>query len=60
MTNFNSDLIAGAALMTGIFCFVSGEFILSTVIFASLSVYFNIGINHAPKQPGKKLPLNIS
>ena len=42
MNDFKKDLIMGLIFITGIYGFISGEFILSTVLFAGATIYSNI------------------
>ena len=45
MTNLNRDITTGVLFIAGIWGFISGQFIISTVLFAGASVLSNI----APK-----------
>jgi hypothetical protein len=42
MNSFNKDVIIGLLFITGIWSFISGQFIVSTVVFASAAIYSNI------------------
>ena len=42
MNNFNKDIIIGLIFIAGIWSFISGQFIISTVLFASAAIYSNI------------------
>jgi hypothetical protein len=42
MTNFNNDIIIGLMFIGGIWSFLSGQFIISTVLFAGAAIYSNI------------------
>jgi hypothetical protein len=42
MSNLKKDLIVGFMFIAGIGSFISGQFILSTVIFAVAAIYSNI------------------
>jgi hypothetical protein len=42
MNNFNKDIIIGLMFIAGIGSFVSGQFIISTVLFAGAAIYSNI------------------
>ncbi|NOT83309.1 MAG: hypothetical protein HOP02_00715 [Methylococcaceae bacterium] len=44
MNDFKADVILGLIFMTGIFGFISGEFIISTVLFASAAIYSNVNL----------------
>jgi hypothetical protein len=45
MNDFQRDVLIGVMFIAGIFGFISGEFIVSTVVFASAAIYSNIAIN---------------
>jgi hypothetical protein len=42
MNNFKKDIIIGLMFITGIWSFISGQFIISTVLFAAAAIYSNI------------------
>ena len=42
MSNFNKDIFIGIMFITGIWSFFSGQFIISTVVFAAAAIYSNI------------------
>jgi hypothetical protein len=42
MNNVNKDIIIGSIFIAGIWSFISGQFIISTVLFASAAIYSNI------------------
>ena len=44
MNDLQRDVLIGLMFLTGIFGFISGEFIVSTVVFASAAIYSNIAI----------------
>lgn len=44
MSDFQRDVLIGFMFLTGIFGFISGEFIVSTVVFASAAIYSNIAL----------------
>lgn len=44
MSNFNKDIFIGVMFITGIWSFISGQFIISTVIFGAAAIYSNIVI----------------
>jgi hypothetical protein len=48
MNDFQKDVLMGLMFITGIFGFISGEFIISTVLFASAAIYSNIAIRKQP------------
>ncbi|MDO9214670.1 MAG: hypothetical protein Q8Q54_09905 [Methylococcales bacterium] len=42
MTDLNKDILIGLLFIVGIWSFISGQFIISTVLFASAAIYSNI------------------
>ncbi|MCF8006391.1 MAG: hypothetical protein K9K84_03185 [Methylovulum sp.] len=44
MNNFRKDILIGLMFIAGIWSFISGEFIFSTVLFAGSAIYSNIVI----------------
>ncbi|MGJ0492222.1 hypothetical protein [Methylobacter sp.] len=42
MNNFQKDILIGLIFITGILGFISGKFIISTVLFASAAVASNV------------------
>ena len=44
MNDFNRDIIISLMFLTGIWSFISGQFIISTLIFASAAIFSNIAI----------------
>jgi len=48
MNDFRRDLLLGLMFISGIFGFISGEFIISTLLFASAAIYSNIAIRKEP------------
>jgi len=42
MTNLNRDIATGILFIVGLWGFISGQFIISTVLFASATVLSNI------------------
>ena len=42
MNSFNNDIIIGLMFIAGIWSFISGQFIVSTVLFAGAAIYSNI------------------
>ncbi len=45
MSDLQKDILTGLMFLTGIFGFISGEFIISSAIFASAAIASNININ---------------
>lgn len=50
MTTIQRDILLGIIFIIGIIGFISGEFIVSTVLFASAAILSNIFLNR--RQPG--------
>ena len=42
MNNFNRDIIISLLFIAGIWSFISGQFIISTILFATAAIYSNI------------------
>lgn len=42
MNEFNKDVVIGLMFIIGIWSFISGQFIVSTVLFATTAIYSNI------------------
>jgi len=45
MSNLNKDIFTGLMFITGLFGFISGEFIISSTLFASAAIASNINFN---------------
>ncbi|MDD5215095.1 MAG: hypothetical protein PHQ03_06115 [Methylococcales bacterium] len=45
MTTFYRDVLIGLMFIVGIVGFISGEFIVSTVLFASAAIFSNVYLN---------------
>ncbi|MDT4291036.1 hypothetical protein RO575_15825 [Methylomonas sp. MO1] len=45
MNDLQKDILNGLAFITGVIGFMSGEFILSSALFASTTVASNISVN---------------
>jgi len=45
MSDFQRDVLIGMMFLVGIFGFISGEFIVSTLVFASAAIFSNLAIN---------------
>jgi hypothetical protein len=48
MNNVNKDIIIGLMFIAGIWSFFSGQFIISTILFASAAIYSNIVMKIKP------------
>jgi len=42
MSTLNKDILIGLLFITGIWSFISGQFIFSTVLFAGAAIYSNM------------------
>lgn len=42
MNDFTKDILIGLMFIVGIWSFISGQFIVSTVLFAGAAIYSNI------------------
>jgi hypothetical protein len=45
MQDLKRDILTGVMLATGILGFISGEFIVSTVLFAAAAIYSNVALS---------------
>ena len=45
MTDLHKDILTGLAFVTGVVGFISGEFIISSTLFAATAVASNINLN---------------
>jgi hypothetical protein len=48
MNDFNRDILIGLMFITGIWGFISGMFIISTVLFASAAMFSTIAMRSQP------------
>ena len=48
MNNLKNDVLIGLLLVTGIWCFIHGQFVISTVSFAVAAIYSNIAMHIRP------------
>ena len=44
MTDFTKDMILGVLLVGGVLSFISGQFVISTMVFASAALLSNISM----------------
>ncbi|MFZ2313896.1 MAG: hypothetical protein WAV82_14895 [Methylobacter sp.] len=44
MNDFNKDIFIGLMFVAGTWSFISGQFIVSTVLFAGAAIYSNIAL----------------
>ncbi len=47
MKTINQDILLAALFLAGIWGFISGQFIISTVLFAVAAIYSNISLRNA-------------
>lgn len=45
MNDFYKDILIGAVFITGLVGFISGEFIISSTLFASAAIASNVNVN---------------
>lgn len=45
MNDFQKDIITGTIFITGLLGFISGEFIISSTLFASAAIASNVNLN---------------
>jgi hypothetical protein len=45
MNNFYKDILTGAVFITGLISFISGEFIISSTLFATAAIASNVNRN---------------
>ena len=48
MNDFQRDILIGLMFIVGILGFISGEFIISTIMFATAAIFSNIVLNSRP------------
>ncbi len=50
MSEFTRDVIIGTLIVAGVWSFISGQFIISTMVFASSALFSNIVMRPTQKQ----------
>ena len=55
MSDFYKDILTGAVFLTGLIGFISGEFIISSTLFASAAVASNVNLNRKRGNTGQFL-----
>jgi hypothetical protein len=45
MSDFYKDILTGAVFITGLIGFISGEFIISSTLFATAAIASNVNMN---------------
>jgi len=53
MNDFYKDILTGAVFLTGLVGFISGEFILSSTLFASAAIASNVNLNRKRDNVGQ-------
>ena len=53
MSDFYKDVLIGTLFITGLIGFISGEFIISSTLFASAAIASNVNLNHKQVKPGQ-------
>ena len=58
MNDFNRDIIISLMFLTGIWSFISGQFIISTLIFAIAAIFSNIVMRATLNSEGEAAKAN--
>jgi hypothetical protein len=53
MNNFYRDILTGTVFITGLLGFVSGEFIISSALFATAAIASNVNVNRKRGEAGQ-------
>ncbi|WP_340121482.1 hypothetical protein [Methylobacter svalbardensis] len=53
MNDFSKDILTGAVFITGLLGFISGEFIISSTLFASAAIASNVNMNRKRVKSGQ-------
>ena len=53
MNDFYKDILTGTVFITGLLGFISGEFIISSALFATAAVASNVNINRKRGKSGQ-------
>ena len=53
MNDFYKDILIGAVFITGLVGFISGEFIISSTLFASAAIASNVNLNRKQVKAGQ-------
>jgi len=53
MNDFYKDILTGAIFVTGLLGFISGEFIISSTLFASAAIASNVTLNSKRVKAGQ-------
>lgn len=49
MSDLNKDIVIGLLFISGVWSFLSGQFIVSTVLFGGAAIYSNIVMRATPQ-----------
>lgn len=53
MNDFQKDILTGMVFITGLLGFISGEFIISSTLFASAAIASNVNLNRKQVKSGQ-------
>ncbi len=53
MNDFHKDILTGAVFVIGLLGFISGEFIISSTLFASAAIASNVNVNRKKVKSGQ-------
>ncbi len=53
MNDFYKDILTGTVFVTGLLGFISGEFIISSTLFASAAIASNVNLNRKRAKSGQ-------
>ncbi|MDO9169055.1 MAG: hypothetical protein Q7U18_08200 [Methylobacter sp.] len=53
MNDFHKDILTGVVFITGLLGFISGEFIISSTLFASAAIASNVNMNRKRVKSGQ-------
>lgn len=53
MNDFQKDILTGTVFITGLLGFISGEFIISSILFASAAIASNVNLNRKRGKAGQ-------
>jgi hypothetical protein len=52
MNDFYKDILTGTVFLTGLLGFISGEFIISSTLFATAAIASNVNVNRKAVKAG--------
>jgi hypothetical protein len=53
MNDFYKDILTGVVFITGLIGFISGEFIISSTLFATAAIASNVNLNRGGSNTGR-------